>query len=513
MKVVRSAQMRELDRLTIEEAKVPGKILMDRAGRGAADEIIAFISQLHPSHVKRFMILAGKGNNGGDAYVVARHLQDNTRLKVKILSTCGLDELKDDARFHAEKIASTIHCEVRSALEPTDFRPGDIIIDGLLGTGVSGPLHDPYKQWIQLVNTLDLPVVSLDLPSGLDGDTGTFATDAIRADLTVTFGLPKRGLAMGRGPELAGAIRFVPIGIPQQYIDQAESELDMIFPPDIKGLFGRLPSDTHKFSRGSLLVIGGSSRYVGAPFLAAKAALRSGAGIVTVAVPESMPVPMLNQLSLITRRIPDGGKGIFTKDSAPALIELVPKADAAVVGPGLTSEDSVIEMLAAVMEKMPPAVFDADALNCISLRPELLKFKSPAVLTPHPGEMKRLLASVGLESLSGFQRMTQARLFSEKADAVLVLKGHQSLICRRGSTLFINSSGGPALATAGTGDVLAGMIGAFLSQKFSPLDAAKAGTFIHGIAGETRDFSSRGLTADDLVNLIPDAMRRLSPFA
>lgn len=512
MKIVSSLQMRELDKLTIKSG-IPGEVLMERAGIGAGRHILEFISYFHPSHVKRFLILAGKGNNGGDAYVVARYLSQHSVFPVKVLSICRMEELTGAAKLNAGKLPANVSCEFRNDLKCNDLQPGDIVIDGLLGTGISGILRPPFENWMNTVNSRNLPVVSLDIPSGLNGDDGSVAGSAIKADLTITIGLPKKGLFSGSGPSLCGKIRCVDIGIPSVFIDKIGSSMEMIFDSDVRKFLRRIDMDSHKGSNGHVLVAGGCRNYNGAPILSAEAALRTGAGLVTVAIPENVQPPH-QMLSLIVRKLPDKGNGYFCPSSVPALAKLIEKADAVVMGPGIGNEPSVMKMMLSLFNFEKPAVFDADALNIISQIPDiLLKRKHPTVLTPHPGEMKRLLKGFDLAQLMEAERPVQASMLAERTNSVVVLKGNRTVIAAKGKPLMVNSSGSPALATAGTGDVLSGIIGSFIAQGLDPFDASVCAVFIHGLAGENGKFGMRGLTADDLLGLIPETMKRISPFA
>ena len=511
MKTVSVKQMRELDRKTICEAEIEGKILMERAGAGAAEFIAAFSESLDSSHSRRYVILAGKGNNGGDAYVVARHLLEKTNRKVAIFAVCAPEELSGDTRWHAQRTPGEIPREIRKKLHREDFKPGDIIIDGLLGTGVSGTLREPYSQWIKLVNSLDLPVISLDLPSGLNADDGSFST-AIRADMTVTMGLPKRGFILGRAPEILGILKCVDIGIPEKFVEEVESGFEMIFEQDIRKFLGRIPPLSHKKSRGTVCVIGGSSLFPGAPLLAACAALRSGSGLVTVAVPDKIEFNNPEMLALITRKIPGDSKGFFSEKSISCIIPLIGDADSAIIGPGLGNGSELPVFLGKILRMSKRTVFDADALNIFAKFAGKTKIPPNSVLTPHHGEMKRLLSGFGLGSLTDSDRLTQASALASKLKTVVVLKGHQTVIASP-ERVCVNSSGTPGLASAGTGDVLAGIIATFLAQDLEPFDAAVAGVFIHGLAAELSPSGHRGLIADELISLLPAAMRRISPFA
>lgn len=505
--------MKELDRRTIEEAGIAGEILMERAGTGAGKLILEFISTI-PKHVKRFVILAGKGNNGGDAYVVARFLHEHTNKEVQVYSVCPRNELSGDAATHAKKLPDAVSCKVCDKLKSEDFLEGDIIIDGLLGTGISGHLRPPYDQWISVINSVNLPVIALDIPSGLNGDDGKAEPDAVLADLTITMGLPKRGMVLNRGPDFCGRLRCVDIGIPPKFVEEIKSNIEMTFAGDVSHFLSRVPIDIYKGKCGHLLVIGGSYKYRGAPFLSATAALRMGAGLVTVAVPQSIGELPPAILSLIVRRIPDNGLGTFSRDSLPELNELLKSVDAAVIGPGLTDNPAVAEALRSLITLEKPMLFDADALNMLSLFPELIMNRlSHTIVTPHHGEMQRLLKGFELEMLLDSDRLTKAQAFAAKTESTVILKGHRSIIASIDRAATVNSSGSPALATAGSGDVLAGMAGALLARGVDAFDASVTAAYIHGLTGEVGKFGVRGLTADDIVNLIPEAMKEISPFA
>ncbi len=510
MKLVSAEKMRELDSLAIGEYGIPGRILMENAGSGAAVMILEYAAKLADRHVRRFVVLAGKGNNGGDAYVVARCLSETCDIPVVLYAASPVSELPDDARTHAEAASKTV--SVEELLEPPSLNFGDFIIDGLLGTGVRGAPRAPFDRWIAAVNSSNLPVASLDIPSGLDGDTGETHGNAVRADLTVTMGLPKQGMITGQGPELCGIVKCIDIGLPRECLAQIPGGMEMIFEQDILCL-GRRPCDSHKGLNGHLLVIGGSILYPGAPVLVAEAAMRSGAGLVTLAMPHSANTSSPRMNSIILRRIRDSGKGFFSEESAEELNKLATKADALVIGPGIGTADDVRFMLGALNIPGIPVLWDADGLNMLAENPWMLDRVSAAVLTPHPGEMERLLNGFNLKDASLSGRIASASALASKTNTVAVLKGHRTVTASPEGRLAVNSSGSPALAYAGTGDVLAGIIGAFLAQKILPAEAAEAAVFIHGLASEASVLGTRGLTADDLVGLLPAAMMEISPFA
>jgi ADP-dependent NAD(P)H-hydrate dehydratase / NAD(P)H-hydrate epimerase len=513
VKVISVSQMRELDIKTIEETQISGSVLMEKAGVGAGEKILDYLEHIDFSHIKRFVLLAGRGNNGGDVYVTAKFLYENCNADVVVYSVCPICELKGDAKKHAEMLSEDIFVDIKGKLSVNDFSKGDIIIDGLLGTGFSGPLRQPYDNWIATVNAVGLPVIAIDIPSGLNGDTGVVSENAIKADLTITIAQPKTGLVFGQGLEYCGQLEVVDIGIPENYIDEAYSELSLFTKTDAYPIVLRIPTNSHKKSLGSVLIIGGSTLYQGAPFLAGKAALRSGAGLVTIATPESAGIVNQEIFSLITRRISDSGTGFFSKESIPEVMELAELADSIVIGPGMSNNGSCLELLTEILTLDKSIIIDADALNLIAKSIKILKNNSKYIFTPHPGEAKRLFKGFGLDKYIKKSKILQAKILQEKIEGTIILKGHGTVIAAEKKPLSINGSGCPALATAGTGDVLAGMIAANTAADMNSFDAACLSVFVHGLASQIGNKGMRGLIADDLVNLIPTALKLLSPFA
>ena len=516
MKTVSVQQMRELDKRTIEEAEVPGFVLMERAGFGCGEEIIDFIEdRINYNHVKRFVILAGKGNNGGDAYVVARYLYENTDIDIIIYSICDIEELGDDSKKHAGMIIGNVDYSVKEKITDKDFKKGDIIIDGLLGTGIKGSIRRNYKEWIMTVNSLYLTVISIDTPSGLDVDNGTFKdNECIIADMTVTIGLPKYGLVKNRAVECCGLLRFVDIGIPMEYIDETISDFEIFFNCDAEKYLKRLPAESYKNSVGSVLIIGGSKEYYGAPFLSALTAQRAGAGMVRVAVPASIERIPDAALSLIVKRIKDNDDGYFCLESLEELKPLIEKSDVIVLGPGIGTERDTFLFVREILKINKTLIIDADALNIISESPEIYKGNDSHILTPHHGEMKRLLEAFDLEHFNDQSREDKARALAECLDATIVFKGARTVVASPDGQITLNSSGCPALATAGSGDCLTGIIGAFNAKAHEDYYmATAAAVFIHGMTGEISPFGNRGFIADDIHELIPEAMLRISAFA
>lgn len=515
MKVVSVSQMKALEKRTVEELGTPGDVLMEKAGFGAGEIIIRYTGLLAKTHVKRFVLLAGKGNNGGDAYVVAKYLHWNTPKEVKIYAVCHRSELSGDAMKHAMTLPREVSCEVKTELTEADFSAGDIIIDGLLGTGINGNLRQPYSNWISTVNSLSLPVIALDIPSGLNADDGSISPAAVNADLTITMGLPKTGLLKGSGPDLSGMLRCVDIGIPSQYVEAAAKIFpDLVMASDAGKFFGRIPQNSHKASRGKLLVIGGSRDYPGAPFLTARAALRSGAGMVFLAIPDAVEnIPWADSAIILRKVKSSKTSGTFNPESIDVINEMAQNCDAIVIGPGMTKRPETLSLMKYICSIDKPKLFDADALNMIAENPDIYVKSDKNVFTPHVGEMQRLLKGFGFDRLKDDEPFDQAAEFAYKKGLTLLLKGHRSIIVSHEGDIRVNSSGSPALATAGTGDVLSGIAGAFMAEGICIYDAVCMAAFIHGLAGEISPHGMRGTTADDLPMLIPDAMKEISPFA
>lgn len=513
MKIVSVAGMRELDEAAIR-AGIAADVLMDRAGRGAADEILAFCaSHLHPSHVRRWVVLAGKGNNGGDAYVVARELAARSSLPVAVFATLPPAQLTGAARHHAELLPRTVPVHVVEELPAAALAPGGVIIDGLLGTGISGTLRPPCPRLIEQINASRLPVAALDLPSGLDGDSGE-GTDVVVADLTLTMGLPKAGLLTPSGLAHCGRLVCVDIGLPPESVAAAPAAGDAIFAADAARLLDRVPHDVHKNHLGHTLVVGGSVDYAGAPMLTAAAALRAGCGLVTAAVPEAarhlMHPPLL---ALIVRGVADGGAGHFTSASERGIQSLTPRMQAAVFGPGTGAYADTFAVLQVLLRGPFPLVIDADGLRRLAEHPDRTARAAPTVLTPHPGEMRRLLEGFGLPELLAEPRPRQAVGLAARTGMHIVFKGQGTVLAAPDGRWAVNSSGSSALATGGTGDVLTGLVAGFLAQGMAPWDSMCLAAFLHGRAAELAGAGNRAFVADDLLPLIGPVFRELTPFA
>lgn len=513
MKIVTGKQMQELDRGAIASG-VSGDVLMARAGQGAYEEILAFAERLPARHRRRIVIVNGKGNNGGDGYVVARLLHQHTGYHVEVYATCPVADLQGDARLHADRMPAAVPFAVCEQLPDRALCPGAIVVDCLLGTGIRGDVREPYATIIQQINDAMLPVVAMDIPSGVDADTGAVGNVAVHADCTVTMALPKVGLLSGFGARYCGTLRCIDIGIPAECVTGLDSAGEATFADDVRRFVPRLPVHTHKGDMGRIMIIGGSDRFPGAPMLAAGGALRAGGGLVSVAYPSSIgPLLSVTDNAVIRVPVPDDGTGTHQPLDASSQADLLAAQNVVVVGPGLTRSPAALGLVRDIVATDLPLILDADALGVCGEAIEQLQARALTVLTPHPGEMRQLIAHCSLDRLADADRIGQALGVAESLHAIVVLKGHRTVIASPDGQVFINSSGTPALAGGGSGDVLSGVIGALLCRTESPLDAVRLAVFVHGLAAELSTVGMRGLIADDQPALIARALRELSPLA
>lgn len=519
MKTVSAQQMRNLDRMTIEKAGVPGTTLMDRAGRGVADVVLS-VSRMSSGGAPNTFLFAGRGNNGGDVFAAARHLkQDGANVRVWMAGTES--DIRGDAFWHLSKMKEAgieLHeVPTKDDWEALAFeQDGEVLVDGILGTGVRGPARGPAAGAIQTINNLadGRLVVAIDIPSGLNADTGEAMGDTVRADVTVTMGLPKTGLASAAAMDFVGSLDVVDIGIPPDYISETPSDLELITHGDLRPLFQRRGAHSHKGTFGHLLVVAGSASFSGAASMAARAALRSGAGLVTAAVPKSIfPVVAVAAPEAMVHALPETPGGSM---SATALEEWGHPLDgftAILAGPGMTASDSTLACVEALLAGTgAPLILDADALNVLPGRGEQLReHGTRLVLTPHPGEMARLLQCSTAEVQD--DRLAAARKCAELTGATVVLKGAGSIVTAPGMTPWVNVTGNPGMGTGGMGDVLAGALGGLLAQGQAPFDAARAAVYVHGHAGDSAAWrtSQTGLIAGDVIEELPYAFRAITP--
>ncbi len=516
MKIVTAAQMQALDRLAITQARIPSLALMERAG---AAVVAAMEETFGPLAGKSVAVVCGKGHNGGDGFVVARLLRRN-RVRVRVLLLHRTTDLAGDARTMCRRFANTAAatalqvCPSSHHLEKV-LTSSDLIVDALLGTGLSAPVRGPYLEAIETINLAahpSRPVIAVDLPSGIHADTGAVLGAAVRATVTVTFALPKLGLYVGAGIDHAGTVRIADIGIPQSYADRIESRISLIGSSAVLDHVPRRIPSSHKGAYGHAGIIAGSVGKTGAAALAAQAALRVGAGLVTVATPASVNDTLeAKLLEAMTIPMPETKARTLARSGLDRLLAFIRDRTAVAIGPGLTTHPETVELVHALVAQMDkPAVLDADALNALAGRQALLaSCKVSPILTPHPGEMARLEEDATPQSVNA-DRIGTASRFAQGRGVILVLKGARTVVAHPDGRVAICPTGNPGMATAGTGDVLTGIIVGLLAQRLDAWDAACAGTYLHGLAGDlaAAQLGPAGMIAGDVIERIPHALQQ-----
>ncbi len=509
MKVSTVEMMRELDRRAIEELGIPGPILMEHAGHATYDALRQRLGGLEGHHV---CVVCGAGNNGGDGFVIARKAH-SAGAKVSVLLFGSPDRFSDDTRANyqmLESIGLTVERLPDAGRLRAALTEADAVIDALFGTGLAREVEGRYREAIEAINEASEAgalVVAVDIPSGIDGDSGAIHGVCVRADLTVTFGLPKQGNLLYPGAACGGELFVSTISFPPalQQVDELKTHLEL--PPPLPP---RQP-DGHKGSFGDALVIAGAGSYYGAPMFAALGVLRAGGGYARLAAPRRVAqvvAGLAPELVFLPQDADD--RGGLRADSAVELLAVAAALDAVVLGPGLGLGQGARALTNTFVEELElPLVLDGDGVTAISDDPERLRARrGPTVLTPHLGEMARLtgraIAAIKADPI-GLARETAERL-----QVALVLKGAHSLIALPDGRVYINPSGNHGMATAGSGDVLTGTLGALLASGLWLPDAVRTGVFLHGLAGDlaAEALGPDGVVARDILSHLPMALRR-----
>lgn len=506
-------QMQAFDAAAARRFAIPGTVLMENAGRGVVDRIIAATGPVAGKHVT---VVSGKGNNGGDGFVIARHLLLRGA-RVDLILLAPFARVSGDAGRHLAILRRFVRASsgsLRLMSQPKRFVPPSdptpaIIVDALFGTGFTGAPREPTASAIRWINATGAFVVAVDLPSGLDGGSGVAEGEAVHADLTVTMAAEKVGQYIGVGPDLCGRIEVVDIGITPAFHGITHAR---VFRHDDASVARALPTrarTVHKYSAGKVLVIGGSRQYTGAPTYAARAALRTGAGAVVLAVAAGVRHAIASRGGdVLLQALPETPDGTIAYAALEELKERIGWADAVVLGPGLGRHAETDDLVRAVFMECPAALLvDADGLTALSGIPAgRWRRQSPTILTPHSGELARMLGSHAA-SVDG-DRLNIALTSARRFHSVVVLKGASTVCASPDGTAIVNTTGNPGMATIGTGDVLAGMIAGLVSQGMSSNDAAAAGVYLHGRAGDlaAHRYGERSVLASDLLELIPAAL-------
>lgn len=500
MKLYTADEMSRTDRGS-QDLGIPGGVLMERAGVAMAEEIL---ERLSPNHA---LVVCGGGNNGGDGFVIARELH-RRGVEVSVIAT--KDEYSGDPATNLEAVRN-LGIEVYGA-EMLDelLNEMDLVVDALLGTGFSGEVREKEAALIHRISSVPFPVVAVDVPSGVDGSTGQVLGDAIYADLTVCAHAAKVGCVVSPGREHAGEAAVVDIGIPPEA--DMEPSLSWTDAGSLRGIIPRTVEPAHKYSAGALLVVAGSRSMTGAAVMSVGGAQRTGCGIVFLTTPESAAAAVdLRLTEALVSGAPEDDDGYLGEEALDTILERAERASALVVGPAIGSGDESRRLVEGILAGTDlPILLDADALTSLAGSDALAKRSASTVITPHAGELGRLLGS-GAKEVSA-NRLYSAKKAADEYGCCVLLKGSDTLVVH-GDRMAVNSTGGVALATAGTGDILSGVIGALLSRGMDPYEAARAGAWVHGRAAELwlekTGWPAESLTATDLLPYLPLAVGEL----
>lgn len=482
MRVLTAAEIRGLESCAVESG-VSMETLMENAGAAVA----AAVTEKMDVTGKKTVILCGKGNNGGDGFVVARKLME-AGAEVTVVLLCGKPATSDAADMYARAVgigAAQCNLETEPYVAMTAVREAEMLVDAVYGIGFHGRLPDALRPVFRLANQSDAPVIALDVPSGFSADSGVYDEDTIRAEYTVTFTAMKPGLLVHGASELTGPVEVAQIGIDPALLDQYAPSQTIVDWEMVRACFLPRPLDSHKGTYGRVLAVCGSVGMAGAAMLAVRAAQRCGAGLVAAALPRSLyPAVAGQNLEAVYRLLPETSDGLVAAEARHLLREELGRASAVLCGCGLGRGDSVTAVVEDLLAQAScPVVLDADGINAAAGHIHIGKTaRVPVVLTPHPGEMARLIGC-RIEDVQQ-NRVETARSFAEEQKAVVVLKGYQTVIAAPGRAVLLNKSGNPGMAAAGSGDVLAGMIASLIAQGMEPAQAAMCGVHLHGLAGD-----------------------------
>ena len=514
MKILTSIQMREIDRKTIEGIGIPGAVLMENAGIRITQAILKRFPEVAEQNI---VVVAGKGNNGGDGFVVARHLF-NRGARPTVLLLAKKDEVKGDAALNLA-VAGRIGVEIVETPTVAEWKKhkvgvwhASIIVDAIFGTGLLKPADGIYAAVIEDINKAGAFKIAVDIPSGLSSDTHLIIGPAVKADLTVALAAPKISHVLPPAEEFIGELVVADISVPPFLFDDPCLKIELVEKTTLAPYFKRRKKDSHKGSYGHLFVLAGSLGKTGAAAMAARAALRTGAGLVTVGTPQScLPAIARSMMELMTEALPETPQKTLSESALTMILDLMKGKDAVLIGPGISTHPSTARLITSLLPKIKsPVVIDADGLNILAENPDALRsLPKPAVLTPHPGEFARLIGRSNQDVLD--RRLELAPRFSEQLGVYLVLKGYRTLIATPEGRVFINPTGNPGMATGGSGDVLSGMIASLIIQEKDVLGATLAAVYLHGLSGDigARKLGERALVAGDLIKYLPQAIREM----
>ncbi|MDR5683638.1 MAG: NAD(P)H-hydrate dehydratase [Armatimonadota bacterium] len=512
MKLPTTEQIREIERRALEEAGLPTVVLMEHAGRATA---VTALRMLRARSGRRVVVVCGKGSNGGDGLCAARHMV-NAGAAVRTYLLARDQDLTGDSATNLRALRAC-HTEVDNIVGASDaavrgmVAGADLIVDAIFGTGFRGPAVGIPARAIEAINDSGTPVVAVDVPSGLDADTGRIEGPCVRATVTVTMGLPKLGMAVYPGAAHCGEVVVADLGIPRNVVMDSRIPAEIATAAQVRRFLPPRAPETHKGTYGRVLLVAGSARFAGAPKLTALGALRAGAGLVRLAVPDSIfGAVAADVLEAMPAGLP-AADGALDAAALDPILELAQDADVVAIGPGLSAAKGVEDVVRGLVGSCDrPMILDADALNVLRGQHTLLRgARAPVVITPHPGELGRLLGVATSEIQRG--RIESARSTARLTGAVTLLKGARTLVADPEGRLVVIPTGNPGMASGGMGDVLTGAVAALVGQGLGPFDAAWVGAYLHGAAGDllAAEIGDRGLLAHEVAERLPVAMRRV----
>ena len=509
-------QMRLFDKTAIESFAIPGLVLMENAGRAFVDELGR---RCAPLTGKSVTVVCGKGNNGGDGFVIARHLA-NKGCTVSVALLSGKTEVKGDARTNLDAIVRMAAAkksalrliEVKSANRLSRLPKPDICVDAVFGTGFSGRTRGLYSSAIEWMNAQGGYVASVDIPSGVNATTGAAEGNAVRANLTVTMGLAKPGHFVGMGRDHSGEVTVVDIGIPGFVFAAARDQVFRVKGEDVGAVLPQRPVNAHKYSVGKVFVLAGSRSFTGAPVMCAQSVMRSGAGAVILGIPKGIHLVIARKVTeVIVAPLDETQDGTVAMSAFEVIREKIRWADVVVLGPGLSRNGETDNLILKLVPEIDrPLVIDADGLNALGSSPALLRRRRhPTILTPHTGELRRLMGDVDLPIEA--DRIEAAREAAKRFRSIVVLKGAPTVTAEPEGKAFVNSTGNAGMATIGSGDVLTGMVAGLHAQGMDATSAAYAAVLVHGLAGDlaAKRFGERSMVAPDLQECIAGAFTML----
>ena len=509
MKACFASQMREVDRAASENGGIPSIVLMENAAIACVNELKNDFKELRG---KRIAVFCGRGNNGGDGFAIARHL-NNIGAEVSVYLVCG-NEFKGDAKINFDIIKRmNVNTDVISDTENLSFiiRSNDIVVDAIYGTGIHGIIDGISYDVIQEINENSSYTMSVDVPSGINSDSGEICGICVKADKTVTFAAYKVGLLMFPAADCVGDVVVADISIPDYIIEGQGIDINVTDGRFVRDNFPRRQNNSHKGDYGKVLVIAGSAGMTGAAYLSSQSAVISGSGLVTLAIPSSLNGAMETKTTEVMTLSVEDIYGHISSDASETILKMIDKVDAVLIGPGLGQSSDALKIIKNVLNaSRVPVIVDADGINAVAKNMSILSdCTCPVIFTPHTAEMSRLtgLSTDYIEE----NRLMVSKEFAEEYGVTLILKGHHTIVTGQDGEQYINITGNPGLATGGSGDVLAGITASVVSRGINETKAAAMAVYIHGMAGDIAagKYGMESVTASKVMENIPDALRQI----